>query len=219
MVTYNEIRKDKDVKAYIAAGNDVLEAIGYTEHGLAHCTLVAETAAKTLADLGYDERTCELAKIAGFMHDIGNMINRNNHAMSGAILTLEILKNRGMPADEAAAVATAIVHHDEPTAAAVSPIAAALILADKSDVRSTRVRDKKTIALDIHDRVNYAVHKSTLAIDAEKKVITLTLKINTDISPVMDYFEIFLQRMKLCREAAGFFGCGFCFVMNETRLL
>lgn len=197
----------------------MLDAIGYTEHGFAHCKRTADISGRILRKIGYDERTCELAKIAGYVHDIGNMINRVNHAQSSALLAFGIMQRLGFPLDEIAKVTSAIGHHDEKTAAAVSPLAAALILADKSDVRRTRVRQKGTVFTDIHNRVNFAVRKSDLKIEAEKKVIILELVIDTELCPVMEYFGIFLDRMVLCKTAANYLDCDFELIINDTRLL
>ena len=219
LFSYENLKKDEEIIAYIKAANDVLGEIGYTEHGLAHAVKTGTDASRILEILGYDERTCELAKIAGLMHDIGNAVNRCDHAQSGAFLAFELLRVRNFPVSEVIAVTTAIGHHDEKTAAPVTPLAAALILADKSDVRTTRVRSKKTVKTDIHDRVNYAVFSSELEVNGEGKLICLTLKIDTEICPVMEYFEIFLERMVLCKKSAAYLGCDFELIINDTRLL
>lgn len=219
MFSYENLKKDSEIISYINAANNVLGEIGYTEHGLAHVVKTGEDASRILASLGYDERECELAKIAGLLHDTGNMINRWDHAQSGAFIAFELLRARNFPVDEIIKVTTAIGHHDEKTAAPVTPIAAALILADKSDVRTSRVRNKNTVSVDIHDRVNYAVFSSKLDIDGESKKIFLTLKIDTLICPVMEYFEIFLERMVLCKKSAAYLGCEFELIINDTRLL
>lgn len=219
MAGFEDIHKDDETNEYIRQSNDVLGAIGYTEHGFAHCKRTADISARILRRLGHDERTCELAQIAGYMHDIGNMINRKDHAQSSALIAYGILKRFGFKADEIAKVTSAIGHHDEKTAAAVNPIAAALILADKSDVRRTRVRDKETVLTDIHDRVNFAVRKSDLKILTEEKMIKLSLEIDTEICPVMEYFEIFLDRMVLCKKAAYYLDYNFELMINDTRLL
>lgn len=219
LTSYENLKKDSEIIAYINAANEVLGQIGYTEHGLAHVVKTGEDASRILASLGYGERECELAKIAGLMHDMGNAINRHDHAQSGAFLAFELLRARNFPVDEVIKITTAIGHHDEKTAAPVSPIAAALILADKSDVRTSRVRNKNTVYNDIHDRVNYAVFSSNIDVDKPKKLISLTLKIDTLICPVMEYFEIFLERMVLCKKSAEFFGCEFELIINDTRLL
>jgi metal-dependent HD superfamily phosphatase/phosphodiesterase len=218
METYELIKRDPDIRALIEAGNNALGAMGFTEHGFAHAELTAVTAGRILESLGYQERTCELAKIAGYLHDIGNSVNRNNHAISGSLLAFELLRSKGISTKEAIEVMTAIGNHDEGTASAVTPISAALILADKSDVRRSRVRAEK-YDVDIHDRVNYAVEDSSLTIQKEKGIISLQLVIDTTICAVMDYFEIFLTRMILCRNAAEFLGLNFELVINETRML
>ena len=204
---------------YINAANDVLGAIGYTEHGLAHAVKTGTDASRILETLGYSERECELAKIAGLLHDIGNAVNRTDHAHSGAYIAFDLLRARNFPPSEVIAVTTAIGHHDEKTAAPVTPLAAALILADKSDVRTSRVRNKNTVFTDIHDRVNYAVFESKLDVNKENKLIKLTLKIDTLVCPVMEYFEIFLERMVLCKKSAAFLDCDFELIINDTRLL
>lgn len=213
------MKKDEEIIAYIKAANNVLGQIGYTEHGLAHAVKTGEDASRILATLGYDARTCELAKIAGLMHDIGNCINRTDHAHSGAYLANDLLRARNFHYSEIIEISTAIGHHDEKTAAPVTPLAAALILADKSDVRRTRVRNRNTVHSDIHDRVNYAVISSKIDVDGEKRMLCLTLKIDTLICPVMEYFEIFIERMVLCKKSAAFLGCDFELIINDTRLL
>ena len=218
-VTFDEILKNNEIKAYIEIGNRNLGEIGFTEHGFPHAKRSANYAGNILETLGYDARTCELARIAGYMHDIGNVVNRYNHAQSGALMAFDVLNRLGMPPEEVAVVAAAIGNHDEETAAAVSPIAAALILSDKGDVRRTRVRDKGTVGADIHDRVNYAVERASTRIDPERKTATLDIAIDTSICPVMEYFEIFMTRMVLCRQAAQYLGLQFELIINETRLL
>ena len=218
-ITFEEILKNDEIKAYIETGNRNLGAIGFTEHGFPHAKRSANYAGNILQTLGYDDRTCELARIAGYMHDIGNVVNRYNHAHSGALMAFDVLNRLGMPPAEVALIVTAIGNHDEETAAAVSPIASALILSDKGDVRRTRVRDRETVNADIHDRVNYAVERATTEIDAERKTATLDITIDTSICPVMEYFEIFMTRMVLCRQAAKYLGLQFELIINETRLL
>lgn len=219
MLSYENLKNDSEIISYVKAANDVLGAIGYTEHGLAHAVKTGTDASRILETLGYSERECELAKIAGLLHDTGNAINRTDHAQSGAFLAFELLRARKFPVEEVIAVTTAIGHHDEKTAAPVTPIAAALILADKSDVRTTRVRNKSTVYTDIHDRVNYAVFGSKIEVKKDKKLIILALSIDTLICPVMEYFEIFLDRMVLCKKSAAFLGCDFELIINDTRLL
>ena len=218
-VTFEEVRANEEIKCYIAQADKALCAMGYTEHSFAHVMKAAETAEKILKTLGYPDRLCELAKIAGFMHDIGNVVNRIDHAQSGAILAFRLLDNMGMEADEIAQVISAIGNHDESTAAAVSPIAAALILADKTDVRRSRVRNRDFANFDIHDRVNYAAEESKIYFNADRTAIVLELKIDTTISAVMDYFEIFLGRMMLSRKAAEFLNIKFELVINGQKLL
>lgn len=220
MLTYDDIRHNETINSLIEAGNHALGVIGFTEHGYAHASMAANTAGAILETLDYDERTCELARIAGYMHDIGNAVNRVDHALTGATLAFSILSGLCMEPAEIAAVITAIGNHDEHAANAVSPIAAALLLSDKSDVRRSRVRcSPDDISFDIHDRVNYAAVDSDLLIDREREVITLKLTIDTAICPVMDYFEIFLTRMILCRDAAAFLKLQFELIINDTRML
>lgn len=219
MVSFENLRKDSEILAYIESANNVLGQIGYTEHGIAHAVKTGEDANRILSVLGYDEHTCELAKIAGLIHDIGNTVNRSGHAQSGAFLAFELLRARGFDYKDVIEITTAIGHHDEKTAVPVTPVAAALILADKSDVRTTRVRNRNTVYKDIHDRVNHAVFSSRLDVDREKRMIALTLKIDTLVCPVMEYFEIFLERMVLCKKSAEFLKCDFELIINDTRLL
>ncbi|HHV32986.1 MAG TPA: HD domain-containing protein [Clostridiales bacterium] len=218
-VTLDDILKNREINAYIQNGNDNLGVIGFTEHGFAHAKRSSNYAGYILRTLNYDDRTCELAAIAGYMHDIGNVVNRVAHAQSGALMAFQILNRLHMPPEEVALVVAAIGNHDEGTAAAVNPIAAALILSDKGDVRRTRVRNKETVGADIHDRVNYAVERAETSIDPERKTVTLDLTIDTQICPVMEYFEIFMTRMVLCRQAAEFLGLQFELIINETKLL
>ena len=194
-------------------------ALGFTEHSFAHVTRVAHFAEKLLRELGHDDRTCELAWIAGYMHDIGNVINRIDHAQSGAVMAFRILDKLGMTADEIATVCSAIGNHDEPTAYPVNPVAAALILADKTDVRRTRVRNRDKSTFDIHDRVNYAVEKASTTLTDDKTAVELALTLDTEMSPVMAYFEIFLERMLLCRKAAERLGLAFRLIVNGQTVL
>ena len=219
MITFDQIKSNYEINTYIQKGNDVLGVMGYTDHGFAHATLCANKASDILEFLGYDERTVELARIVGYMHDIGNFVNRKDHAQSGAIIAQNILVRLGMDIEEIGDVICAIGHHDEGTGGPVSPISAALILADKSDVRRSRVRQKNMSEYDIHDRVNHAVYTSGLPLDRDSMTVTLELSIDTSISPVMNYFEIFLSRMLMCRKAAEFLGLNFALNINNTRLL
>lgn len=215
-ITYKEVKQSEEIRAYIKQADVSLAALGFTEHSFAHVTKCAEVAGKLLEDLGYEERIIELTKIAAFMHDIGNVINRIDHAQSGALMAFRILDKMGMPYEEIAMIINAIGNHDEAAAFPVNAIAAAVILADKTDVRRSRVRNKETIFSDIHDRVNYAVKKADLVFNQDKKELVLFLDIDSEISSVMDYFEIFLQRMLLCRKAANFFDLTFRLNINGT---
>ena len=218
-VTFEDIKNSEEIRTYIKQADASLEVLGLTEHSFAHVTKCAKVAGWLLENLGYGEREIELAKIAAYMHDIGNVINRTDHAQSGAVMAFRILDKMGMPPADTATVITAIGNHDEATAFPVNAVAAALILADKTDVRRSRVRNRETIYTDIHDRVNYAVEEADLSIDKASKTISLRLKINTDICAVMDYFEIFLDRMLLSRRAASFFGLTFKLNINDSTLL
>ncbi len=219
MVTFEDIRKNEEINIYIQKADEALSALGFTEHSFAHVTLCAQNASNILAQLGYPERECELAKIAGYMHDIGNVVNRIDHAQSGAVMAFRILDHLNMPPQEIAMVISAIGNHDEHTAAPINPVAAALILADKSDVRRTRVRNSDFATFDIHDRVNYAVEKARCTLDTEQHTFTLDIKIDTQICPVMDYFEIFINRMILCRRAADYLKLQFKLNINESSIL
>lgn len=214
-----DIFQNNEVRAYIQRGNDNLGVIGFTEHGFAHAERSSDTAREILTALGYPQRDCQLAAIAGFMHDIGNTVNRVDHAHSGALMAFTILNKLNMPPEEIGLVCSAIGHHDEETAFPVNPLAAALILSDKSDVRRSRVRKDAVLEADIHDRVNYAVESSRLEIEPERKLCIFTIEIATEICPVMEYFEIFLERMVLCRKAAQTLGLQFELIINGTRLL
>ena len=219
MVTYEQITNDPAIRAYITAADKSLSALGYTEHSFAHVTHVARSASGILSALGYSERTVELAAIAGYMHDIGNLVNREEHSQSGAVMAFRILDNMGMPADEIATVVTAIGNHDEGTGVPVNEVSAALILADKSDVRRTRVRNSDQATFDIHDRVNYSVTDSRLDISGEEGTAHLTLTIDTAISPIMSYFEIFLARMSMCIKAAERLGLKFKLTINGQSFI
>lgn len=218
-MTYQEIRKNKEVLAFLEKGNANLGVLGFTDHSQVHCTMVAERAAYILETFGYGEHEIELAKIAGFMHDIGNAINRKNHAEYGGLLANEILKDTDMSLEDRVTVVSAIGHHDESTGGAKDVVSAALIIADKTDVRRNRVRTKEKANFDIHDRVNYAVTAADLSIDTEKKVITLNLTIDETICTMYEYFEIFLGRMMMCRGAAGMLGAKFKLMANGSKVL
>lgn len=219
MISYESIRQNEDIRAYIRGADDSLCALGYTEHSFAHVTKVAETAAYILSELDQDEHTVELAKIAGFLHDIGNLVNRVDHSQSGAIIAFRILDKLGMPAEDIAVIVSAIGNHDEGTGVAVNPVAAALIIADKCDVRRSRVRNADFSTFDIHDRVNYSVEESSVLLSEDKKSINLSLRVDPAISAVMDYFEIFLGRMIMCRKAAVNLGLSFTLTINGQKLL
>lgn len=219
IVTYDDVRKNEKINAYIRKADESLLTMGFTEHSFAHVTRVAHNAGMILTSLGYSERDAELARIAGYMHDIGNVINRVDHAQSGAIMAFRILESMGADPESVATIVTAIGNHDESTAFPVNPVAAALIIADKTDVTFTRVRNNDQSTFDIHDRVNYAVKKASLVIDAEKSEIQVKLMIDTNMCSVMDYFEIFLDRMLLCKKAADKLGVKFSLRINGQKLL
>ena len=216
---FETIKNRPEIRTYITQADASLLALGYTEHSFAHVTRCAQVAADLLSRLGYEDRQVELARISGYMHDIGNVVNRVDHAQSGAVMAFRILDKMGMAPEDVAVVVTAIGNHDEGTAYPVNAVAAALILADKSDVRRSRVRNRATIRFDIHDRVNYAVERSDLKLDTDAKTLTLELTIDTEISSVMDYFEIFMNRMILCRKAAEYFGLEFRMTINGSAVL
>lgn len=219
MLRLEDVKANPLVETFITQGNIHLGAIGFTEHSFRHANLVSSIARNILTHLKYPERQCELAAIAGYLHDIGNVVSRPGHGQSGAMIALRILNDMEMPPEEIALVISAIGNHEEQYGQAVNTIAAALILADKSDVHRSRVRNDNIAAFDIHDRVNYAVEYSIMDIDPEQRLITMELKIDTNICPVMEYFEIFLHRMILCRRAAAFLGCEFELIINEAKLL
>lgn len=219
IVTYKYIKQNPDIMTYIRKADEALEAQGYTEHSFAHVEKVAQTSSYILETLGYDERTIELARIASIMHDIGNIINRYEHAQNGAVMAFRLLDNMDMPAEEIASVISAIGNHDEGTAQPLNPISAAMIIADKTDVRRSRVRNTDFITFDIHDRVNYAVEEAELRFNSDKTSIILNLKIDTEISSVLEYFEIFLGRMLLCKKAALFLGVKFEMIVNGSSIL
>ncbi len=215
---YKQIRENEEVNLLIEKGNETLNELGYTEHSRKHASKTAETAGRILKELGYGKHKIELAKIAGYMHDIGNSINRVDHAHSGAILAYQILKDTDFPLKDSLIVATAIGHHDEETGTAVDPVSAALILADKTDVRRNRVQNRNKATFDIHDRVNYAALSSKLIIQKEKRIIQMELELDDSICTVMDYFEIFLKRMIMCRRAAERLNCKFKLIANGSKL-
>lgn len=219
MLTYDEIIKNERIKTYIIKADESLQALGYTEHCFAHVMHVANMAGYILETLDYDKHTIELAKIAGYLHDIGNLVNRKDHSQSGALMAYSILNDQGCSAEDVATIVTAIGNHDEGTGVPVNAVAAAMILADKADVRRSRVRNNDISTFDIHDRVNYSVFNSALKISEDKQTITLKLSVDTQYGSIMDYFEIFLQRMILCRKAAEKLGLQFKLVINEQTLI
>lgn len=218
MISYASIKEDEEINCYIEQGNKSLGVLGFTEHSKAHATKVARQAADILKELGYGRKEIELAKIAGYMHDIGNCINRIDHAHSGAILARNLLMERKMPIKQVAKIMTAIGQHDEKTGTPVDAISAAIILADKTDVRRNRVRNKNKASFDKHDTVNYAVEHAKLTIDKEKKVILFAIELDENTCSVMDYFEIFLDRMLMCRKAAERFGMKFKMTANGSKV-
>lgn len=217
-IKFEDVKDDATVCTYIEKADCTLMGMGFTEHSFAHVTHVASVAGKILKELNYSKEDLEIARIAGYMHDIGNVINRHDHAQTGALMAMRILDHMGMPADQVAAVITAIGNHDEPNAYPVDAVTAAIIIADKTDVRQTRVRNKDVTNFDKHDRVNYAVKQSTVCV-RDGKIIEASLKLDKDICSVMDYFEIFLERMILCRKAAEQLGCEFSLVINKERVI
>ena len=219
MVTLEDVIKNEEVQAFINGAEKQIKALGYTEHSHRHIGIVSKRTGEILQKLGYDERTIELGKIAGYLHDIGNVINRTDHAHSGAILSYQILKGMNMPLEEITEIISAIGNHDEKTGTAVSEISAALILADKSDAHRDRVTNTNMSTFDIHDRVNYAVTNSELEVDAEQKKVILKLTIDTQICPVLDYFEIFMERTMMSKYAAKYLKIWFELVINGTKLL
>ncbi len=219
MVTLNDIKKDLLVISYRKKADEYLERIGYTEHGDRHSNVVAKNASNILCKLDRPEREAELAGIAGYLHDIGNVVSREDHAQTGAILAEKILSRLDMDIDEISEVMMAIGNHEEADGYPVSDVTAALIIADKADVHRSRVRTLEFIKFDIHDRVNYAAKKSFLKVNSENRTITLNIEIDTKISPVMEYFEIFLSRMVISRRAAEFLGCTFELIINGTKII
>lgn len=218
-MTYKDIKHNEEVNELLKKGNQNLGLLGYTEHSQAHCVRVAETAAHILKKFGYPEHDIELARIAGYMHDIGNAINRSRHAEYGGLLANEILKQYDLSVPDRITIVSAISNHDESTGGAVDPISAALIIGDKTDVRRSRVREKPKATFDIHDRVNYAVTESKLKIEKDRSMIALNLQIDESICSMYDYFEIFLGRMMLCRKSAEILGTTFKLTVNGRKVL
>lgn len=219
MITFEELRQREDIRTYITRADESLEALGFTEHSFAHVTRVAEEAGRLLESLGYSAHLVELARVAGFLHDIGNLVNRIEHSQSGAVMAFRILDRLDMPAADIATVVTAIGNHDEGTGVPVNEVSAALILADKSDVRRSRVRNNDLTKFDIHDRVNYSVERSELELSEDKATLALRLTVDTAYSSVMEYFEVFMERMLLCRRAAEKLGTKFTLYINGQCLM
>ncbi len=218
--TIEDIKKHPLTNAYIKGSDENLDVLGYTEHGIRHATIVSQNARKIISKLWYDSRLVELTEIAGYLHDIGNVVNRKGHSVSGALLAVEILKDLRFPENEIASIIRAIGNHDEEEGGEpVSNIAAAVIMADKADIHRSRVRNSNMITFDIHDRVNYAATYSSIDADADSRIIFLNLTIDTQVSQIMEYFEIFLSRMMICRKAAVFLNCKFEILVNDIRLL
>jgi uncharacterized protein len=218
LISIEEIQQDPPVSTFIAGADRVMEGLGYTEHGFRHANLTSRIAFNVLSRLGQEGRTAELASIAGYLHDVGNMVARENHGQTGALLVYDVLKDR-MHSSDLALVMSAVGNHEEEGGEAVSPVSAAVILADKSDVHRSRVRKSAQIDFDIHDRVNYAAEQSFLRVDSSARTVTLELTIDTQISHVMEYFEIFLDRMIMCRRAAQRLDCQFKLTINGATLL
>lgn len=219
IITLNDVKKDPQVQAYIRRADENLAVVGYTEHGPRHCGLVAKVARQTLLELGSSEREAELSAIAGYLHDVGNVFNRVNHPYTGAVLAHTLLRDLGMDIDEITIIVSAIGNHDDDGWEPVNRVSAGLILADKSDVHRSRVRNPDMIKFDIHDRVNYAVNESVLKVDKESNKLSLILRIDDKISSVVEYFEIFLNRMLYCKRAANFLDMQFSLVINDNNLL
>lgn len=219
MVTFEDVKNNSEINNLIISSQKQLDALGYTEHSIRHITIVSNRASELLEKLNYDQHRVELAKIAGYMHDIGNVVNRTDHAHSGAILAYQILKDMGMDMTDRTDIMMAIGNHDEATGTAVSDISAALILADKSDVHRDRVVNKNISTFDIHDRVNYAVTKSDFEINPEERKLTLNLTIDRQICPVLDYFEIFMERTMMSKYAAKYLNVWYELIINDTKML
>lgn len=217
-VTVSDVRAHRDTELYLEAANEHLRFLGFTEHGPRHAEIVSRMAAEVLSQLEFPQRQVELASISGLLHDIGNSINRDQHGQVGALLAKDVLLSLGMPTSEILVVMAAIGNHEEERGHAISPVAAALILADKADVHRTRVQNPAPPTFDIHDRVNYAATRSSLRVDASNKRVSLDLSIDTSLATVIDYFEIFMSRMIMCRHAAEFLGCRFHLAINDTSL-
>ena len=219
MIKFEELKQNEEIRTYITMADRSLGALGYTEHSFAHVGRVAQTAGEILQATGHSEHEVQLVKIAGFLHDIGNVVNRVDHSQSGAVMAFQLLRGMEIEPKDLATIVTAIGNHDEGTGVPVDDLSAALIIADKSDVRRSRVRNQDPVTFDIHDRVNYSVERTDLKIDGEKREICLSMQIDTQYCSIMDYFEIFLGRMTLCRRAAEKLGLRFRLVINGQILL
>lgn len=218
MITIYEIEQDAELMAFIDAANAQLAALGFTEHGRRHAKQVAQVAASILTTLGHPGRAAELGGVAGYLHDVGNLIHRGGHALSGAMIAYHGLTRLGMPPNEVAAVMGAIGNHEEEHGYPATPVAAAVVIADKADVHRSRVQNPDMEAFDTHDRVNYAATHSQVRVDAPSRTIALELRIDTEYAQVMDYFEIFIDRMVMMREAARVLGCDYQLIINDVRL-
>lgn len=216
LVTLEQVQADPEVIAFVQQANEALRGLGYTEHGQRHAGLVAHIAGNVLARLDYDERQGQLAQVAGYLHDIGNLLHREHHAQSGALMAWPILQRLGMPTHEIALVMNAIGNHEEERGTAINPVAAAVIIADKADVHRSRVQNPDRATFDIHDRVNYAATRSFVRVDTAQRAIALELEIDTQFAQVIEYFEIFLSRMTMVRQAVNFLGCEFRLMINQT---
>lgn len=219
MVTVDDLERDHEVSTYLHSANAMMQALGFTEHGERHAHLVSSIAGNILSRLDYEPRSAELASIAGYLHDTGNLVHRDGHERTGALLARDVLMRLKMPIEEVTLIMGAIGNHEEPIGVAVSPIAAAVIIADKADVHMSRVQNPDPIKFDIHDRVNYSVRRSFVHVDVADKSITLDLQVDTALSSVEEYFEIFLSRMVMCRRAAQFLGCQFALLINGNKLM
>lgn len=218
LVTVDQVRADPEVITFVQQANEALRGLGYTEHGQRHAGLVANVAENVLIRLGFDERVGQLAQVAGYLHDIGNLLHREHHAQSSALMAWQILKRLGMSTDEIALVMNAIGNHEEERGTATNPVSAAVIIADKADVHRSRVQNPDLATFDIHDRVNYASTRSFVRVDAAQRIIALELEIDTQFAQVIEYFEIFLSRMTMVRQASNFLGCDFRLMINEVYL-
>jgi len=218
-MTYEQIRRNPEIREYISRADESLRVLGYTEHSFAHVTIVAERAGYILQTLAYPEREVELAKIAGYLHDIGNVINRVDHSQSGAVIAFRFLDKMDFNPSEICTVISAIGNHDEGNGVPVNPVSAALIIADKADVRRSRVRSPEDIHSDIHDRVNYSVQNADIQIDLNNRELILNLDVDQNVSSVMEYFTIFMNRMHMCQKASDSLGLCFQLIINGQKMV